>query len=612
MSKKIEALRAALKKQKAAAFLIPKGDKHGGENIPASEERFQWLTGFTGSAGSCIVTLKKAAVFLDGRYTLQGQDEIDTALFDIFDSAKVSPRKWLSENLSKEEKIAFDPWLHTMDEIEKLKENDVRLIPTENLIDKIWTDRPTETIIQLNTYLPQYAGKNVEEKFAMLRQKLDDANCTVSFLSSPESIMWLLNIRGCDIDFTPIASCFAIVTKKNISLIINSEKVTQSVKAQLPSFVGIVEEDLLESFLAKFVRQKILVDHKTLPYTIAFQLETQNKLVKKGDPCALLKAVKNETEIQGMKAAQQRDGVVFAKFLHWLEKEIALKELTEIDVVEKLNTLRAEAYNFASLSFSTIAGTGSNGAIVHYRVTPQTNKKLEKGDLFLCDSGSQYIDGTTDVTRTIAIGRAPTAEQKEYFTRVLKGHIALAAAKFPEGVTGGQLDTLARQFLWEEGADYAHGTGHGVGAYLNVHEGPQAISAKNNVPLKIGMILSNEPGYYKEDDFGIRIENMILVKNTAEGTRAIEKNSKGILTNKKGNIVKLKQADQSIAPTQAQTFSFETLTLVPIDLSLIEKKMLTQGEKDWLNTYHQRVYTMIAPILDGDVRKWLKKATAKI
>ena len=586
MQKKIKELRAEITKENTVAFLVPKGDKHNGENISPSEERLKWLTGFTGSTGTCIVTLKKAIVFLDGRYLLQGKKEIDTKVFEILNSTEISPQKWLKENILKDEKIAFDPWLHNFSEIENLKKEDFFLKPTNNLIDKIWVDKPAVESSVLNTYPTKYAGQTVEKKFEMLQKKLEKENCTMTFISSPESIMWLLNIRGCDIEFTPTASCFAVVTNKNISLIIDPKKVKKSVKALLPSFVGIVEEDLLDSFLARFIKQKILVNPKTLPYVIAFQLSAQNKLVKGKDPCESLKSIKNETEIKGMKAAQERDGVVLARFFHWLEKEIHLrKEFTEIEAVEKLNSLRSDAYNFSSLSFSTIAGAGKNGAIVHYRVTPKTNTKLKNGDLFLCDSGSQYLEGTTDITRTISVGNSPTAKQKKYFTLVLKGHIAVANAVFPDGVTGSQIDSLARQFLWREGADYAHGTGHGVGAYLNVHEGPQGLSQKNNTPLKAGMILSNEPAYYKENDFGIRIENMMLVKEFEnKTTESIDRKMLG----------------------------FETITLVPISISLIDKKMLTKDEKNWINNYHKTVFKTISPILNGEVRKWLKKATAVI
>jgi Xaa-Pro aminopeptidase len=562
--KRLELLFAELNNHGFDGFIVPRADEFQGEYVPPSAQRLAWLTGFTGSAGLAIVHPDESAIFVDGRYTLAVRDQVDTHLFKPYDYSFIN--EWLKQHGSV--KLAYDPWLHTLNDLALF--NNVELVPCEtNPIDTIWLDQPEPPLAPIVPYSVSYAGETSKTK----REKiiLND-NVDAVILTAPDSIAWLLNIRGGDVPRAPLPLCFAILyTNKHVDLFIDKRKISHEIEN-----VTIYEFTDFATILEKLNQSTVLIDSKQTPIWIVKRL---NKIVKGDDPCVLPKACKNSIEIAGTRAAHLRDGSALTRFLYWLKSGI-----DEIQAAERLAQFRAETGLLHDLSFDTISAYGANGAIVHYQVTAETNKVLEKGNLYLVDSGGQYLDGTTDVTRTIAIG-TPTAEHKDRFTRVLKGHIAIATCRFPEGTTGVQLDILARHALWQVGLDYQHGTGHGVGIFLSVHEGPQSISKKiNSVALKPGMIISNEPGYYKAGAYGIRIENLILVTEPEE-----------------------------IEGGEQPMMEFETLTLAPIDRNLIEVSLLNEKEIEWINNYHARVYEKIAPILkDEEERQWLAEVTAAI
>jgi Xaa-Pro aminopeptidase len=553
--KRLQLLFAELNNHGFDGFIVPHADEFQGEYIPASAQRLAWLTGFTGSAGLAIVHPDESAIFVDGRYTLAVRDQVDT--FKPYDYSELN--QWLKKPRSV--KLAYDPWLHTLNDLALFK--DVELVPCEtNPIDTIWLDQPEPPLAPVVPYPSDTKREQVI---------LDDGIDAV-MLTAPDSIAWLLNIRGGDVPRAPLPLCFAILyANKHVDLFIDQRKISHEIEN-----VTIYEFTDLATILDNLNQSTVLIDPKQTPIWIVKRL---NKIVKGDDPCALPKACKNSIEIAGTRAAHLRDGSALTRFLCWLKPGV-----DEIQAAERLEQFRAETGLLHDLSFDTISGYGANGAIVHYQVTPETNKVLETGNLYLVDSGGQYLDGTTDVTRTIAIGR-PTAEHKDRFTRVLKGHISIATCRFPEGTTGTQLDILARHALWQVGLDYQHGTGHGVGIFLSVHEGPQSISKRiNKVALKPGMIISNEPGYYKAGAYGIRIENLVLVTEASE-----------------------------IEGGEQPMMGFETLTLAPIDRNLIEVKLLNEKEIAWINNYHARVYEKIAPTLkDEQERQWLTEATATI
>jgi Xaa-Pro aminopeptidase len=582
---RLQLLFAELNNHGFDGFIVPHADEFQGEYIPASAQRLAWLTGFTGSAGLAIVHPDESAIFVDGRYTLAVRDQVDT--FQPYDYSSLT--EWLKKQSSV--KLAYDPWLHTLNDLALFK--DVELVPCEtNPIDTIWLDQPEPPLAPVVPYPSDTKREQVI---------LDDGIDAV-MLTAPDSIAWLLNIRGGDVPRAPLPLCFAILyANKHVDLFIDQRKINvgwveRSETHHLGGSVGfaslyppyMIEKHLTENdvtiyeftdlaiILDKLNQSTVLIDPKQTPIWIIKRL---NKIVKGDDPCALPKACKNSIEIAGTRVAHLRDGSALTRFLYWLKPGV-----DEIQAAERLEQFRAETGLLHDLSFDTISGYGANGAIVHYQVTPETNKVLETGNLYLVDSGGQYLDGTTDVTRTIAIGR-PTAEHKDRFTRVLKGHISIATCRFPEGTTGTQLDILARHALWQVGLDYQHGTGHGVGFFLSVHEGPQSISKRiNKVALKPGMIISNEPGYYKAGAYGIRIENLVLVTEASE-----------------------------IEGGEQPMMGFETLTLAPIDRNLIEVKLLNEKEIEWINNYHARVYEKIAPTLkDEQERQWLAEATATI
>ncbi len=584
-------LRAELKRRGLDGFLIPRADEHQGEYVPPHAERLRWLTGFNGSAGLAIVLMDKAAIFIDGRYTLQVRAQVDIDTFVPQHLIEEPPSRWIEENLPKGARLAYDPWLHTIDAVARLRKAAEKaggqLVPVDaNPLDTIWLDQPDPPTAKVVPHPLAHAGEPAAEKIKRLASELMSTDADAAMLTMPDSIAWLFNIRGADVPHTPLPLSFALLHEDgHAELFIDDRKLDDAARAHLGNVVSIRPREDLGKALDELGQQKktVLVDPATCAAWIDDRLKNAGAEVKRGtDPCELPKACKNAAEVAGARAAHLRDGMALAKFLAWLAREAPKGNVDEITAARHLEGFRSAGGELKDLSFDTISGAGANGAIVHYRVTEGTNMPLKPGELFLVDSGAQYIDGTTDVTRTVAIGTA-SAEQRDRFTRVLKGHIGIATARFPEGTSGAQLDAFARMALWKSGLDYDHGTGHGVGSYLSVHEGPQRISKMGHQALKPGMIVSNEPGYYKPGGFGIRIENLCVVT-----------------------------PPQPIEGGERMMMGFETLTLAPIDLALVEKKLLTAEEVDWLNAYHARVRAALAPGLDAETKAWLEEATRAI
>ncbi len=589
---RLSALRAELKRRGIAGFLVPRADEHQGEYVPKRAERLSWLTGFTGSAGLCIVLEEKAAIFSDGRYTLQLRAQTDTSLFETLDITADGPLKWLEKTLTAGAKLGYDPRLHTQASIEKLCRSVESVGATltsckDNLLDAVWMDQPEPPLAKARVHPLDLSGEASKQKRTRIAEDIKKRRADAAVLTLPESICWLLNIRGADVPHTPFMLSFAILNADGeVDLFVEEEKSSPELRDHLGNQIRLRPPSEFGPALEAFKGNSVIADPNSAPGFVFDRLKAGGaKIIRASDPCLLPKACKNEVELDGARAAHLRDGLALTKFLAWLSHKAPKGELSEIDAVLKLESFRHETGALKDLSFDSISGAGANGAIVHYRVTTETNAKLKPGELFLIDSGGQYEDGTTDVTRTIAIG-APSDEMRERFTLVLKGHIALATARFPEGTKGAQLDSFARRPLWEAGLDYGHGTGHGVGAYLSVHEGPQSISPRGTAQaLKPGMICSNEPGYYKEGAYGIRIENLVVV-HEMEAPPGAEKKLLG----------------------------FETITLAPIDLALVEPKLLTAEERAWLNAYHAAVQEKLKSGLNDDVetRAWLGEATKPI
>ena len=589
---KLRALRAELEKRGLQGFLVPHADEHQSEYLPARAERLAWLTGFTGSAGAAVILADQAAIFVDGRYTLQVRQQVDGALYRYQHITECPPQKWLAATAAPGTVIGYDPWLHTAARVEDLtralSDKGLELRATgDNPIDAIWTDQPLAPQEAVVPHDLAFAGIASAAKRESLATSLKEKEVDAAVLSQPDSIAWLLNIRGGDVSHTPLPLSFAILhADASVELFMEPAKAAPGLRRHLGNQVSIADPDALGRRLDDLgaAKKRVLTDGATAARWLFERLSRAGAdIVRGADPCILPKARKNEVEIAGTRAAHLRDGVALARFLAWLDNETPHGGVTEISAETKLAELRHAGQHFKGLSFDTISGAGPNGAIVHYRVSKDSNRRLKTATLYLVDSGAQYLDGTTDVTRTVAIG-APTDEMRDRFTRVLKGHIAIATARFPKGTSGGQLDPLARQFLWQAGLDYDHGTGHGVGSYLGVHEGPQRISKRGgDTPLEPGMIVSNEPGYYKEGAYGIRIENLVLV-TPLEAPHGAEK----------------------------ELLGFETLTLAPIDARLADLSLMTRVEIDWLNAYHARVHDQVGPLVDAATRRWLSEATAAI
>jgi len=587
-SSRLADLRHLLNEWGGDGFLIPRTDAYQGEYVAPCDERLGWLTGFTGSAGMAVVLKEKAALFVDGRYTLQALSQVDTSSFEVCSLVEEPPCTWAKKNLEHGQKIFYDPWLHTHhDKIraqkvcEAVGASFVRA--PQNLIDKLWTDRPSLPNTPVRIHDIAYAGISSEEKRMLVAKSLKEKRANGSILSTLESIAWLLNIRGDDIPNTPVSQGFAMIwDDASMDLFMNPSKISPEVRTYLGNQVQLHDPASLESWLGNLKDKNILIDPTLTPLALLQKLEKCH-LIHGTDPCALPKALKNAVEAKGAVQAHIQDGVAVTRFLAWLSKSTLSGTLTELEASEKLLSFRQQAPLFMGVSFDTISATGPHAAIVHYHATPETNRPLERDSIYLVDSGGQYLNGTTDITRTVAIG-TPSPEQKDRFTRVLKGHIAIATALFPPGTTGSQLDPLARHALWQAGLDYDHGTGHGVGSYLNVHEGPQRISkAPSTTPLQPGMIVSNEPGYYKTNAYGIRIESLVIV-------------------------VEKRTPDRGERPL----LGFETLTQVPIDRSLIDIGMLTPQECTWLNMHHTHVRETLLPLLDAEDSAWLKEATKEL
>jgi len=591
---RLQALREQLKAEKLDGFVVPLTDEHMSEYVGSYAQRLAWLTGFEGSAGSAVVLPEEAAIFVDGRYTLQVRQQVSPTEWSYQSVPETSTTQWLEEHAPEGGRIGYDPWLHTSDWVKKAKQalatRGAELVAVQkNPIDEIWKDRPEASKAHLVVQSDEYAGKSAAEKRTEIGDWLAKHHADAAVLSALDSIAWAFNIRGADVTHTPVALAYALVHADGTAdLFVASEKITPELRQHLGNGVRLHERYEFEGALSEFKGKTVVVDPERAVAAIFEALDKAGaKILPLRDPTILPKAIKNPAEIAGQKSAQTRDGAAIARFLRWIDEEAPRGDVDELKASDHLEALRRENEELRDLSFDSISGAGPNGAIVHYRSSEKTNRKLERGTLYLIDSGGQYVDGTTDITRTVAIGE-PTDEMRDRFTRVLKGHIAIATAVFPKGTRGTQLDSFARRPLWEAGLDYAHGTGHGVGSFLAVHEGPQRISpmgssqSGGDEPLAPGMIISNEPGYYKTGEYGIRIENLVLV------------------------------VPREIEGAEKEMLGFETLTFAPIDRQLIDVQMLDPEEMIWLNCYHAHVLAKIGPTLSGADLDWLRQACAPI
>lgn len=591
---RVAQLRALLSERGLDGFLVPRADQHQGEYVAACSERLQWLTGFTGSAGAALVLAHRAMAFVDGRYTLQARGQVDQDTFSVENLVEQPPAAWLGAHAQRGSRIGFDPWLHTIAEARRLREALARrgaeLVAVEaNLVDELWTDRPAAPSEPVAIHPLALSGELAKDKIARLQRLLRDAGADHAVLTDPASLAWTFNIRGGDIPHTPVVLAFAILSaKERPRIYINRARLDIETAAYLTQLADLRSPGELEADLAKLAKDaRVSLD----PVLAADRLralveDAGGTVLEAADPARLPRATKNETEIAGARAAQRRDGLAMARFLHWLDSREP-GTVDEIDAVRALEGFRVAVGDetqmpLRDISFDTISGAGSNGAIIHYRVTQATNRRLAPGELYLVDSGGQYADGTTDITRTVAIG-APDEEMRRHYTIVLKGLIAISRLRFPTGTRGLDIDPFARHAHWQAGLDFAHGTGHGVGSFLSVHEGPQRIARTGTQALLPGMILSNEPGYYREGAYGIRLENLIVVGSA-----------------------------ESVEGGEIAMHGFETLTLAPFDRRLVATDMLEDGERAWLDAYHARVAAEIGPMADGEVRAWLEAATAPL
>jgi Xaa-Pro aminopeptidase len=585
---RLVALRKEMVGQGLAGFIVPRADEHQGEYVPKRAERLAWISNFTGSAGLVIVLQDRAAVFVDGRYTIQVREQVDATLFEIRHITNEPPEAWLAAHLKKGEVLGFDPWLVTPDAAQRFRDAarkagaELKAVD-QNPLDAAWADQPAAPIAPIWPQDIAHAGTSAAEKRALIAGKLKERGLDAAVISAPDSLAWLLNVRGGDVPRTPFALGYAIIDKDGkVDLFVDPRKLTAAARTHLGNEVAVQAPAGFLPALDKLGKAgaSVVVDAMTAGVAVSDRLKAAGAKPFVGeDPCALPKACKNLVEVEGARAAHRRDGAAVTKFLRWLSIEAPKGHLDEIKAADKLAAFRRGNDLFRDFSFDSISAAGPNGAICHYKVTEQSNRPIPVNSLFLIDSGGQYLDGTTDITRTVAVGKV-TAEMKDRFTRVLKGHIALATTRFPRGTTGSALDAIARRPLWEIGLDYDHGTGHGVGSYLSVHEGPQRISKMpNRVALEVGMIISNEPGYYKDGEYGIRIENLVTVIE--------DKDHPGML-------------------------AFETLTLAPIDLDAIDRSLLSASEVAWLNAYHARVRETITPLVDKETAAWLKDVTRPI
>lgn len=577
-------LRAQLQAEGLAGFLIPRADAHQGEYVAPRDDRLSWLTGFTGSAGFCAALLETAGVFIDGRYRTQVKSQVDLDHFTPVPWPETRLGDWLVRQLPQGGTVGFDPWLHTADSIEELERalfgTAITLRPVANQVDRIWPDQPEPPVGPIIAYPDELAGETHETKRTRLAERLTLAGHRAAVLTLPDSIAWLLNIRGSDIPRNPVPHAFAILhDSAHLSLFVDAAKLDEAARAHLGADITIRPPEAFAAAL-RSLSGPVQVDRNSAPLQVSLELEEAGVAIAWAqDPCILPKACKSAAEIAATREAHLTDAAAMCEFLTWYDAQ-PTGTITEIDVVTALEGYRRATNALRDISFDTIAGTGPNGAVIHYRVTESTNQTLKAGQLLVLDSGGQYLNGTTDITRTLPVGDVDHPP-KACFTRVLQGMIGVSRLRFPQGVAGRDLDAVARAPLWMDGLDYDHGTGHGVGVYLCVHEGPQRLSRLSGIPLQPGMILSNEPGYYREGAFGIRIENLIVVQNAPA----------------------LPGADDRAM------YNFETLTWVPIDRRLILTEMLSKDEIAWINTYHAACRDKIGPRLTEAARVWLHDAT---
>ncbi|TPM55033.1 aminopeptidase P family protein [Mesorhizobium sp. B2-2-4] len=592
---RVALLRQWLAENGLDGFVVPRADEHQGEYVADRSARLKWLTGFSGSAGVAIILRDRAFIFVDGRYTLQVRGEVDLGIFSIESLVDNPPANWLKDNLGKGARLGFDPWLHTIGEVKALRASAEKtgavLVPLEaNPIDIIWKDQPDAPVAPVELHPIGFAGELAKDKLARLAAAIGQEGATHAVLTDPSSIAWAFNIRGGDVPHTPLALGFAVLAADGRHrLFMDSRKFSRQVAAYVTQLAEPHEPGEFEAAVVALAKSgaKIALDPVLAAYRLRMLVEDNGgEVIAAPDPARIPRATKNQAEINGSRAAHRRDGAAVAKLLCWLDRQKP-GSLDEIAVVTRLEETRRQTGEetqmpLRDVSFDTISGAGPNGAIMHYRVSRATSRKLQAGELFLLDSGAQYQDGTTDITRTMPIGQ-PTEEMRERFTLVLKGMIGISTLRFPAGTRGSEIDAVARMALWKHGCDFAHGTGHGVGSYLAVHEGPQRIARTGTEKLLEGMMLSNEPGYYKEGSYGIRIENLILVTPA-----------------------------EQIDGGDIAMHGFETLTLAPIDVRLVRSDLLTRDELHWLDTYHARVLAEIGPMLDGETLAWLEKATAPL
>lgn len=591
---RLKALREELASRKLTGFVVPLTDEHMSEYVGAYAQRLAWLTGFQGSAGSAVVMPEEAAIFTDGRYTIQVREQVDGEHWEYVGVPGTSIAEWLCDHADNGARIGYDPWLHTRQWVQSaekaLAEKGAELVAVDtNPIDAIWPDKPMPSAAKLIVHDDSYAGKTSAEKRQDMADAMAEKDVDAAVLAALDSIAWTLNVRGADVDHTPVALAYAIVHKDaTADLYVDPDKMSDEVARHLGNGVRVHERDAFKGALDGMKGKKVIADPERAVSAIFQALDDAGAtIMAQQEPAVLPKAIKNAVELQGARDSHIRDGAALVRFLHWLSLEAPKGGVTEISAAQRLQQFREESDLLRDLSFDAISGAGPHAAIPHYRVSEESSIPLEMDQIYLVDSGGQYPDGTTDVTRTVIVG-TPTDEMRDRFTRVLKGHIALATAVFPQGTRGTQLDSFARQYLWQAGLDYMHGTGHGVGSFLGVHEGPQRISAANypgsgwDEPLHAGMILSNEPGYYKSGEYGIRIENLVAIEQ------------------------------REIEGGEATMLGFETLTFAPIDHKLIDASMLTPDEIDWVNGYHADVVAKIGPHLDEATAAWLGEVCAPL
>jgi Xaa-Pro aminopeptidase len=592
---RVERLREKLAEMELDGFLVPRADEHQGEYVAPRSERLQWLTGFTGSAGAALILRDSAVVFVDGRYTLQVREQVDLDIFTIDSLIDNPPHKWLGENAAKGWRIGFDPWLHTISDARSLRKSlekqDGALVPVDrNLVDAVWDDQPAAPVGAISVHPEPFAGEGVAAKLDRLAAAIREAGAAIAVLTDPSSLAWAFNIRGSDVAHTPVPLGFAILDAEGKHAVyLDERKLDRNARRHLEAHAILRPPEQLEPDLRKRAADgtKVALDPALAADRLRLLVEDAGgTVVEAPDPARIPRATKNRAELDGSRAAHRRDGAAITRFLCWLDSRQpgTIDEIAAATRLEELRRATGEETQMPlrDISFDTISGAGPNGAIIHYRVTRQTNRKLKAGELYLVDSGGQYQDGTTDITRTVAIG-APSDEMRTRYTLVLKGMIGLSMTRFPVGTRGREIDAIARLALWKAGLDYAHGTGHGVGSFLSVHEGPQRISKAGDTKLQAGMILSNEPGYYKEGAYGIRLENLIAVTPA-----------------------------EQVPGGEIAMHGFETLTLAPFDRRLIDVELMTAEERAWLDAYHARVLAEIGPMLGGDVLEWLEKATAPL